>query len=328
MSVMAAELSDLRGWSTQVGRAGTHCQNLSGYLGDHVTDGEFGRILELISADYERLIPVFTQTLATDGQRLTATSRSLAEIADDYARTDSRVAEGFGRPGFREDGLGGTGFYDVAAVVPAAPSCDTRALPKVSFGFVFDKICDLTTWIIGVDPREYVTRWIAGDIEKAALQASAWQHVSDCLDGVETNLETGQRAIRSTWIGRAAAGSEAYVEQWLASLREQSSATAQVGRHVRDMIRSAVDLAQNVVDIIRMIISICSAALSSSYIPLWGQWKAVQTIKEAWELFKTARKAIQAFWLILTTIKDLLVSMAHVVTADRLPDVPAVPAAP
>ncbi|MEZ5194592.1 MAG: hypothetical protein R2734_20355 [Nocardioides sp.] len=198
----------------------------------------------------------------------------------------------------------------------------------MSFGFVFDKICDLTTWIIGVDPREYVTRWIAGDIEKAALQASAWQHVSDCLDGVETNLETGQRAIRSTWIGRAAAGSEAYVEQWLASLREQSSATAQVGRHVRDMIRSAVDLAQNVVDIIRMIISICSAALSSSYIPLWGQWKAVQTIKEAWELFKTARKAIQAFWLILTTIKDLLVSMAHVVTADRLPDVPAVPAAP
>ena len=101
---------------------------------------------------------------------------------------------------------------------------------------------------------------------------------------------------------------------------------SKVSGHLRDMIRSSVDLAQNVVDIIRMVISICSAAISSSYIPLWGQWKAVKTIKEGWELFKTARKAIMAFWQIITTIKNLIISIVHAVTVESLPDAPRVPA--
>ena len=56
--------------------------------------------------------------------------------------------------------------------------------------------------------------------------------------------------------------------------------------------------------------------------------KAVETIKEAWEMFKTARKAIQAFWQILTTIKDLLISLVHDVTAEGLSGAPLVPTAP
>ncbi|MFN8194621.1 MAG: hypothetical protein U0R80_10110 [Nocardioidaceae bacterium] len=329
MTVLAAELSDLTGWSQQVGRAGTDCQGLSDYLSAHVTDGEFGMILELITMDYERLIPVFTEALATDGTRLQATGRSIESIVRDYAATDARVAQDFGEgKAITDDGLIGTGFYDLSTVLPVpGPSSNAASLPQVSFGFIFDKICDLTHWIIGIDPRDYVTRWIAGDIEKASRQASAWQHVSDCLDGVDKNVARGQTAINATWQGEAATASAAYVDQWLASLGEQSRSTATISSHLHDMIRSAVDLAQNVVDIIRMIISICSAALSSSYIPLWGQWKAVQTIKEAWELFKTARKAIQAFWQIITTIKNLLVSIAHAVTADGLPAAPVVPAA-
>ena len=330
MTVLAAELSDLRGWSAQVGRAGADCATASDYLGAHVTDGDFGMILELITLDYERVIPAFTEALATDGARLVATGHSIESIVRDYAATDARVAQDFGvGAAIRDDSLVGAGFYDVATVLPiGAPVCDTAALPRVSFGFILDKICDLTHWIIGIDPRDYVTRWIAGDIEKAALQASAWDHVSTCLDGVGRILAGGQRAIDQTWRGVAATSAAAYMDQWLTALPQQSSATAQVAAHLRDMIRGSVDLAQNVVDIIRMIISICSAALSSSYIPLWGQWKAVETIKEAWELFQTARKAIVAFWTILTTIKDLLVSMVHAVTADGLPSAPLVPAAP
>ena len=329
MTVLAAELSDLTGWSQQVGRAGTDCHGLSDYLAAHVTDGDFGMILELITLDYERLIPVFTDALATDGERLGSTGRSIESIVRDYALTDARVAQDFGvGRAITDDGMVASGFYDLATVLPVpGPSSDAASLPKVSFGLIFDKICDLTNWIIGIDPREYVTRWIAGDIDKASMQASAWQHVSDCLDGVDKNLARGQGAIGATWQGAAATSSAAYMEQWLASLSEQSKSTAKISSHLRDMIRSAVDLAQNVVDIIRMIISICSAALSSSYIPLWGQWKAVQTIKEAWELFKTARKAIQAFWQIITTIKNLLVSLAHAITADSLPAAPAIPAA-
>lgn len=330
MTVLAAELSDLRGWSAQIGRAGGDCQGLSDYLAAHVTDGDFGMILELITLDYEAVIPAFTTALATDAERLAATGRSVEAIVRDYAATDARVAQDFGEGrAITDDGLIGSGFYDVAGVLPVvAPTCDTAELPRVSFGFILDKICDLTAWIIGIDPRDYVTRWIAGDIEKAALQASAWQHVSACLDGVDRNLARGQSAIAATWQGQAATSAAAYMDQWLTALPDQARSMGQISSHLHDMIRSAVDLAQNVVDIIRMIISICSAALSSSYIPLWGQWKAVETIKEAWELFKTARKAIVAFWQILTTIKNLLVSMVHAVTADGLPSAPIVPAAP
>ena len=330
MTVLAAELSDLRGWSAQLGRAGTDCAAASDYLGAHVTDGDFGMILELITVDYERLIPVFAEALAADGARLVATGRSIDAIVRDYAATDARVAQDFGvGAAIRDDSLVGSGFYDVATVLPiAGPTSDAASLPRVSFGFIFDKICDLTQWIIGIDPRDYVTRWIAGDIDKAALQASAWDHVSACLDGVGRSLAGGQRAIDQTWRGAAATSAAAYMDQWLTALPQQSSGTAQIAAHLRDMIRSAVDLAQNVVDIIRMIISICSAALASSYIPLWGQWKAVETIKEAWELFQTARKAILAFWTILTTIKDLLISLVNGVTADGLPSAPLVPAAP
>jgi len=330
MTVLAAELSDLRGWSAQVGRAGAGCAAASDYLAGHVTDGEFGMILELVTMDYERLIPVFTEALATEAARLETTGRSIEAIVRDYAATDARVAQDLGVGAVLcDDSLVGVGFYDVATVLPIrTPSSDTAALPTISFGYLLDKICDLTLWIIGVDPRDYVTRWIAGDIEKAALQASAWEQVSRCLEGVDVNLTRGQGAIDRTWRGAAATSAAGYLDQWLTVLPRQSAAAAGIAAHLRDMIRGAVDLAQNVVDLIRLIVSICSAALSSSYIPLWGQWKAVETIKEAWELFKTARKAIQAFWQILTTIKDLLISLVHDVTAEGLPGAPLVPTAP
>ncbi|MGN0063570.1 MAG: WXG100 family type VII secretion target [Nocardioides sp.] len=327
MSGFAVELADLRGYGRQVSRAGAGCAGVGDYLASHVTDGDFGMILELLTMEYESMIPSFTEVLTLDGERLKAAGVSLTETAADYAETDRNVSQEFGVGRAITDDKRAQGFYDVAGVLPVpAPSCDTAELPKVSFGFVLDKICDLTNWIIGIDPREYVTKWIAGDIEKAALHASAWQHVSDCLDKAERNLASGASAISATWTGGASRKAQRYMERWTDALAKQSNAMAKVSTHLKDMIRGAVDLAQNVVDIIRMIISICSAAISSSYIPLWGQWKAVKTIKEAWELFKTARKAIMAFWQIITTFKNLIISFVHAITAESLPDVPAVPA--
>lgn len=55
------------------------------------------------------------------------------------------------------------------------------------------------------------------------------------------------------------------------------------------MIGQAVQMAQVVVDIIKTVISIVSAALSSAYIPGWGQWKATKTVKEAITLVNNAR---------------------------------------
>lgn len=323
----AVELSDLRGWSQQVDRAGADCSGISSYLSSQVTDGDFGAILELITMDYEGLIPKFTQALTEDGTRLVATSGALESTAGDFAETDAKVAQTYGvGKAITDDGLAASGFYDVAAVRPlGAPSCNVGELPKVTFGWVLDKVCELSNWMFGYDPREQVTRWIAGDIEKAALQASAWDMVGAGLDDVRANLASGSTAIGATWTGDAAKKSSAYLEKWLTSLGEQAGAARQVAQHLRDMMQGAVNLATNVCDVIRMIISICSAALASSYIPLWGQWKAAKTIKEAIDLFRTARKAIMAFWQILTTFKNLIITFVQALGAESLPPAPVGP---
>jgi hypothetical protein len=89
------------------------------------------------------------------------------------------------------------------------------------------------------------------------------------------------------------------------------------------MIRQAVDMAQVVVDIIKTVISLASAALSSAYIPFWGQWKLIKSAKEALTLINNARKVIQAFWNALVMIKDGIVMVAHSFSIDALPPAPA-----
>jgi len=64
MAQLAVELSDLRGWAAQVGQAGDDGSGLSSYASGHVTDGDFGSILDLIIGDHETLIPNFHRVLA------------------------------------------------------------------------------------------------------------------------------------------------------------------------------------------------------------------------------------------------------------------------
>ena len=52
---LRVELADLRGYADQVGRAGEACASLADYVTTFVPDGDFGRILSLITPDYEQL---------------------------------------------------------------------------------------------------------------------------------------------------------------------------------------------------------------------------------------------------------------------------------
>jgi hypothetical protein len=42
VSQLTVELSDLGGWSRQVGRAGGQCTDLSSYVATNIPDGDFG----------------------------------------------------------------------------------------------------------------------------------------------------------------------------------------------------------------------------------------------------------------------------------------------
>lgn len=324
MPELAADLSDLRAWSRAVGKAGTDLDGAEAYARSHIADADFGRILELITGDYNAMIGQFHDCLDVDGQRLGATSDTIQAVAEDLQRTDEQVSQDFGIGRRIVAGGGGGGFPGASGVgaIPA-PSSAGEELPEVSFGYILDKCCDLIVWVGGPDPREYVTKWIAGDIGKASLHASAWDHLSDCVDGVQRNLSAGQAAISASWRGQAAASAAGKMEEWVDALAHQSGACAQVAAHVRDMVQQAVQVAQVIVDIIKTIISIVSAALSSAYIPGWGQWKAIKTVKEAITLVNNARKVLTVFWNTITMIKDYIILAVGHFTAADLPTAPA-----
>jgi hypothetical protein len=195
--------------------------------------------------------------------------------------------------------------------------------PEVSFGFIFDKICDLVTWVGGPDPREYVTKWIAGDLDKAARHVAAWRAVAACCDVVEQNLAWGRKSIAGTWTGSAADAARSHVERWGASLTEQAGAMRTMGDHLWDMVGQAVQMAQVVVDIIRTVISFLSAALSNASIPFYGQWKLIQSVKEAITMINSARKVINAFWQMLNLLIDTIQMCVNAFTATKLPPAPA-----
>lgn len=323
MGTMTVELSDLGGWSRQVSRASGDLGNAEDYARSHISDGDFGRILELITGDYEALISTFHQALATDSQRLGSFSGALSDHRVDMAETDRQVAQTFGVGARITDDGDASGFSDQARPQLPGPSSAGVELPEVSFGFMLDKCCDLIVWVGGPDPREYVTKWIAGDIGKASLQVQAWDHLSACVKQVETNLAAGQDAISTTWRGLAADSSGSQMQAWVSSLGSQATGCSSMSGHLTDMIEQSVQMAQVVVDIIKTVISIVSAALSSAYIPGWGQWKAIKTVKEAITLVNNARKVITMFWNTITMIKDYIITLVNAFSMTELPPAPA-----
>lgn len=323
MSDLRVDLSSLGAWSHQVERAGSHLDRAAGYGRAHIGDGDFGRILELITGDYEALISTFHNILETDADRLASFASALDLTREDFAETDAQVAQTFGAGAAIVDG-GPSSFPDShsAGSIPA-PSTTGETLPEVSFGFLLDQCCDLIMWVGGPDPREHVTKWIAGDIEKASLQAEAWEHLSQCVDFVQRNLDAGLSRIGQTWGGGAAQNASARTTSWVEALATQSTACSSMAGHLRDMIDQAVQMAQVVVDIIKTVISLVTAALSSAYIPGWGQWKAIKTVKEAITLVNNARKVITVFWNAITMVKDGIIMIINHFSIDALPPEPA-----
>lgn len=316
----AVELPDLRGWAAQVRRAGADSTGLSGYAGTHIPDGDFGRILEVITGDYESILPQVQAVLTQNGRRLTETGALLTAIAKDFQNVDARVAKTFD-PHAPDVHYGcPTGFGDADRAFPLpAPSGNGASLPVVSFGFPWNQLCDLMSAIGGPDPRVHVTRWIAGDIDKAARQASAWELTAGGLRGVAANLARGAEKIDGTWEGHTATKAASHTQRWIRALEEQAGGMEQVGGHLRDMVAQAVDLAQVVVDIFKFIIAIATAAWAKAYIPIYGQVELIETVRDLIRMVKRAIKAIGVFTSALVVIKDALLMAVHSLDVQRLP---------
>ena len=69
---------------------------LGDYVATNMPDGDFGRILSLISGEYESMVTQVHSALGLDGTRLDDTGAALAASATHYAHTDAHVAQDFG----------------------------------------------------------------------------------------------------------------------------------------------------------------------------------------------------------------------------------------
>lgn len=329
-SSFTVEISDLRGWAQQVSRASNDMVSAHDYATGNIADADFGRILEVITSDYAAMLPAFRGILQADGTGLDTTHSALNASANSYKTMDERSRDHFtelaggGIMHTVDDGVA-NGFDDrsSASATLTPPDGGGAALPEVSFGWILDKVCDLVIWVGGPDPREYVTKWIAGDIQKAARHASAWQHVADCVNAVDVNLDSGRAAIASTWTGSAATAAATHMDRWGTSLTDQSSAMRQMSRYLMDAVDQAVKMAQVVVDIIKTVISLVSAALSNAAIPFYGQWKLIKTVKEAIVMINNARKVIMVFWNAMNMVKSLIIACIATFSAESLPPAPS-----
>jgi hypothetical protein len=335
MPDVSVEISDLKGWSAQVGRASGDMTAAHGYATGNVADADFGAILEMITGDYAAMLGKVHAVLQADGTGLDHERAALSSCADAYKQVDEKSGDhftniaGVGNVHTIDDGVA-TGFDDVASAQTklSPPSTGGVALPQVSFGWILDKVCELVVWVGGPDPREYVTKWIAGNIEKASLQVSAWQHVAECVDAVQANLNSGKAAISRTWTGAASVAAGDQMGKWGTCLADQSAKMRQMSTHLHDAVDQAVKMAQCVVDIIKTVISVVSAGLSNAAIPFYGQWKLISSVKEAITMINSARKVITAFWSVLNMVKSFIQLCVSTFTAESLPPAPSVSAVP
>lgn len=321
-AAMEVELVDLRAWAQQVERNGAAATYLGDEASGTIGDGDFGRILELITGEYESMLPAFHAVLREDGSRLESMGAALREAARDYARTDRRVAQEFGAGAANRDDGATSGFEDDRSTSTSCPFVSGAELPVLAFGFPWDQACDLASWVGLGDPRDEITEFIVGDVGKAQSQAASWDMYAGSLDGVRANLASGQSVIDATWSGRAASRASTQMAGWLTCLQSQSEGMKEMGDHIRDMVEQALDMAQLVVDTIKFFVSVISAGWSYAAIPGYGQWKLVKTLKEAWHLIRDAQKVISVFWSFLVVMKDVFTSMADVFTTTDLPTAP------
>lgn len=320
---LRVELADLRGYADQVGRAGEACASLADYVATFVPDGDFGRILSLITPDYEHLVLRVREALEADSARLAGTRVGLRHVARRYARTDTRVARRFGAgAAIADDETTGPAFRDVEATAPPGPTCGGEVLPEVTFGWVADQACALVRDLGGPDLRREITDWVAGDVGKACTRASVWGASAASVGAVRRNLAHGAIAVGATWEGSAAEASRGHADAWTVALQEQGDGLARVAGHLHDVIDQAVDVAQLVVDVVKEIVSIVLAGLTLASVPIYGQVQLVDKVRDAVRLANDARKVLTVFWNFLLVVKDSFVLAADTFSAEALPPAP------
>lgn len=320
---LQVDLPELRGYGELVDGLSTDLGTLSTQAEVFCRTSDFGRIVEEMTDDYATLLPQLKELFAENERVMGQYAAALDRTAVDYERSDDHAAESLGYTDGITGGSGSARFRPADPIDYTVSPYPTEAeLPEVSFGFLFDRLAWALDTCCGWDVRAEVTELIAGDVVDLSTQAKCWDLISDRLASVRTTLGEGHSRIGESWRGYASSVHAIELIGWDTALQSQVDGLSELGTHLENVARDAVNTAQLVVDCIRLAVELIASAWALQYIPVYGQVKFVQ---KAWDAYKRASEAtayIRMLIATLRTVKSFIQVLVDELTPSILPNRP------
>ncbi len=163
--------------------------------------------------------------------------------------------------------------------------------------------------ILGVDPFEEVTRFVAGDWDPAMRNGMAIQNLGQVGSWLATNVERGLYAVQDRWTGNAADAAAAWLQQYTAAARGLALWGAQAGFSVQNFASTAYHAYEAMEGYINLIIDILIDVVAKIPAVIGGGITMVNA--ESFEEMMDAMASIMLAWRGLSTVIDSLIARAH-----------------
>lgn len=292
-----------------LGKQEEHAEAAERYAKAHleISDQSDGLIAELLTA-HDQLQTQITTVLAQLTAVCTTNTKAMAATAQYYRVTDEAQARRF------ENGLPGTGELPVPSftgpiILRETMAPQGRLTPPVAPEepldpmAVIDALNNLTSpgWyaseilnvLIGVNPAEQVSKWIAGDWEAYAKSGGAFNSLGFFCSDVGVNIMANHRLLFHGWTGKAANGSYDYFKRLSTSLEQHKDAFVRlrgeydkISAGVREFAKVACDLVQDIFDKVFWIVVelVAGGVMAETVIApavLWAvaAWQCMQIVK-------------------------------------------------
>lgn len=326
-AVMTVDLSELDGWTAQVQRASDDLTGIARNGGSALVQTDFGPILEVMMGAYNALLPSVHQSLDDNGKGLRDHAEALRATSRDFTLTEDAIVRRHNATGF--DGRdGSTSFWDMADTTIRRAGPTETTLPRISFGFPYDTVCDLVRMLTGFDIRAELAEKIGGDVVGASSQGSSFGSLGQSMKGVAANLQGGSQTISNTWQGSTADAAIKQIGTWVGSLNAQAGQLIQMGQNIVQVCRDAWQTALSVVQCVKAAVQTVSSALATMSIPGIGWARVVQAVFQAFQAVMKAYKAIMKFINILKQVSSLIDTVKNFFDGDKAPvSTPTAPSA-
>lgn len=317
-AVMTVDLSELDAWTAQVQRASDDLTGIARNGGNSLVQTDFGPILETMMGAYNSLLPSVNQSLEDNGTGMRDHAEALRATARDFTLTEDGIVRRHNANGI--DGRdGSTSFWDVADTTIRRAAPTETDLPRISFGFPYDTVCDLVRMLTGFDIRAELAEKIGGDVVSASTQGSSFGSLGTSMKGVAANLQGGGQTITNTWQGSTSDAAIKQIGTWVGSLNTQAGQLIQMGQNIVQICRDAWQTALSVVQCVKSAVQTVSSALATMSIPGVGWARVVQAVFQAFQAVMKAYKAIMKFINILKQVKSLIETVKNFFDGDKAP---------